>query len=71
MAVAQVQSKVEPQKLVRISEAAEFLSVSRSSVYGMMASGVLPFVKLGRSRRVRWADVFRLIERNTIGGEEA
>jgi excisionase family DNA binding protein len=37
------------------------LSVSRSKVYGLMDTGRLPHVKLGRSRRVRWEDVLRLV----------
>ncbi len=38
--------------LERISEAARFLGVSRSYIYRLMRSGVLPFVKLGKSRRL-------------------
>jgi excisionase family DNA binding protein len=46
---------------------AEFLAISRSKVYQLMETGDLPYVKLGKSRRVRWADVLALVERNTIG----
>jgi excisionase family DNA binding protein len=45
---------------------ARFLSISRSKVYQLMDSGELPYVKLGKSRRVRWADVLRLVEENTV-----
>lgn len=38
--------------LVAVAEAAAFLGVSRSALYLMMDRGELPFVKLGRSRRV-------------------
>ena len=38
--------------LMRVAEAAEFLRVSRSSVYQLMEGGELPWVNLGRARRV-------------------
>jgi excisionase family DNA binding protein len=50
---------------------AEFLAISRSKVYQLMESGQLPYVKLGKSRRVRWSDVLALVERHTVGGEAA
>jgi excisionase family DNA binding protein len=40
------------QGLVRVTEAARFLAISRSKIYGLMDSGQLPYVKLGRSRRI-------------------
>ncbi|WP_327235963.1 helix-turn-helix domain-containing protein [Streptomyces sp. NBC_01317] len=39
--------------LYRPREAAEVLSVGRSTVYELMAQGALEYVKLGRSRRIR------------------
>jgi excisionase family DNA binding protein len=38
--------------LERIGEAARFLGLSRSSIYKLIAQGVLPSVKIGNSRRV-------------------
>jgi excisionase family DNA binding protein len=38
--------------LVTVREAAAFFQVSRATVYELMASGALPFAKLGRSRRI-------------------
>lgn len=38
--------------LHRISETARFLSISRSHVYQLINSGVLPSVRIGRSRRI-------------------
>ena len=55
-----------PGCLQRVSQVALFLSLSRSKVYAMMDAGELPYVKLGKSRRVRWADVQRLVDENTI-----
>ena len=40
-----------------INKVARFLSLSRSKVYSLMETGELPYVKLGKSRRVRWEDV--------------
>ncbi len=53
-------------RLVRVTEVARHLSLSRSKVYQMMDVGQLPYVKLGKSRRVRWSDVQKLVDDNTI-----
>ena len=38
--------------LVRVTEAGQFLGLSRSAIYELMRAGDLPWVKLGRSRRI-------------------
>jgi excisionase family DNA binding protein len=38
--------------LQRISDAARFLGVSRSLVYRLINTGVIPTVRIGRSRRI-------------------
>ncbi|MFG2992783.1 helix-turn-helix domain-containing protein [Streptomyces sp. NPDC048257] len=43
--------------LYKVEAAAELLSLGRSTVYELMATGELPFVKLGRARRIRRADL--------------
>ena len=53
-----------------VNKVARFLSLSRSKVYALMEAGQLPYVKLGKSRRVRWADVLALVETHTIGRQE-
>lgn len=53
-------------QLIRVTDVARHLSLSRSKIYQMMDRGELPYVKLGKSRRVRWPDVERLVEQNTI-----
>lgn len=50
-----------------VNEVAEFLGVSRSKVYTLMDEGDLPYVKLGKTRRVVWDDVLKLIEQNIVG----
>lgn len=52
--------------LARICEAAEYLSVSRSKLYLMMDGGELPYVKLGKSRRISWAELARLVKRRSV-----
>jgi excisionase family DNA binding protein len=38
--------------LDRVGEASQFLGISRSRTYELMDAGQLPFVKIGRSRRI-------------------
>ena len=54
----------EPRRLLVLpEEAAVMLAVSRSTVYVLMASGDLPSVKIGKSRRLRIEDVEAYVER--------
>ncbi|WP_424861658.1 helix-turn-helix transcriptional regulator [Streptomyces sp. MMS24-I29] len=39
--------------LYRPEEAAELLSIGRSTLYELMTAGLLEYVKLGRCRRIR------------------
>ena len=50
---------------------AQFLAISRSKVYLLMESGELAYVKIGKSRRLRWSDVLKLVEENTVMRSEA
>lgn len=43
--------------LLMIPEAAEFLRVTERTVYRHLASGALPSVQFGRSRRIRREDL--------------
>ena len=54
--------------LLTVKEAAEFLRLSRSSVYALMDHGELAFVKLGRSRRIPRRAVIDLAARGLRGG---
>ncbi|MGX8907417.1 helix-turn-helix domain-containing protein [Streptomyces netropsis] len=44
-------------------QAAEALGFGRSTVYELMAAGVLPYVKRGRSRRIRVSDLEMYVNR--------
>jgi excisionase family DNA binding protein len=68
MATAELaEPKVNRVGLATVPEVAEFLSVSRAKLYLMMDAGHLAYVKLGKSRRVRWSDVDHLVTENTVG----
>jgi excisionase family DNA binding protein len=56
---------VPAEKLaVNAEQAGQMLSLSRSKIYELMHSGELPFIKIGKSRRVLVSDLLKLIERN-------
>ena len=54
--------------LMTIREAAEFLSVSRTTLYQLMDQGLLCFVKLGWCRRIPRRAVVELAARELRGG---
>lgn len=51
-----------------VASVAKFLGVSRSKLYSMMDAGELAYIKLGKSRRIAWEAVYKLVAENTIGG---
>jgi excisionase family DNA binding protein len=55
-------SSGEPDKplLLRVADAARLLSVSRSTMYQLVASGQVPVVRIGRSIRIPRAGLERL-----------
>jgi excisionase family DNA binding protein len=57
--------------LASIPEASKFLGISRSKLYEMMERGELRFCKLGRNRKIPWAEVRNLAARSLIGVQEA
>jgi excisionase family DNA binding protein len=52
--------------LDRILDVALFLKVSRSQVYALMDRGLLPYVRIGRSRRVPHRAVVEMAVRNLV-----
>ncbi|WP_425832250.1 helix-turn-helix domain-containing protein [Streptomyces fractus] len=48
--------------LYKPEEAADVLSLGRSTVYELMAEGALKYIKLGRTRRIRRADLEAFVE---------
>jgi len=53
--------------LAKVQDVAKYLNLSRTKVYELMNVGLLPYVRLGFARRVRWDDVRALVERNRVG----
>ena len=54
--------------LVTIPEAADFLRISRAMLYKLMDRGELPYVKIGRSRRVPRRAVVEFAAEALTGG---
>ncbi len=53
--------------LAGLGEAVRFLGVSRSTIYVLMESGQLPYVKIGRARRIPRRALVRLAAENIHG----
>jgi excisionase family DNA binding protein len=53
------------QKLLRASEVAEILDVSKALVYQLIQRGLLRSVRIGTSRRIRMEDLLHFIEENS------
>lgn len=54
--------------LLRAGEVAELLGLSRSKVFELMATEVLPVVRIGRSVRVPRAELYEWLRQRTVGG---
>jgi excisionase family DNA binding protein len=57
----------QPDGLLTVTNAAKLLSLSRATLYQLMDSGQLPYVKIGGSRRIKKAEVLALIGRCEVG----
>ncbi len=53
---------VLPERLLKASEVAYQLHVSKSFAYKLMSNGSIPTVKIFRSRRVRVEDLVKFID---------
>ena len=61
-------TELEPRgRLCKVTEVCGYLAMSRSAVYELMDKGALPYVKIGRSRRVALSAVLTLIESSRVG----
>jgi excisionase family DNA binding protein len=54
--------------VLTVPDAANFLSISRSAVYQLMQSGRLPYVHIGRARRIPKRSLIGLAAANLKGG---
>lgn len=55
----------DPPALLRPEEAGHLLSIGRSKIYQLMATGEIPTVRIGKSVRVPRAGLLAWVERNT------
>lgn len=54
--------------LDRIREACDFLRISPALIYRLMDSGDLPYVKIGRARRIPRKALVEFAARGLVGG---
>lgn len=59
-----------PPELVNVAEAARFLAVSTSTLYGWVWQRRISFVKVGRAVRFDRADLERFVAQNRIQARE-
>lgn len=52
-------------RLMTVVEAADYLAMSRGSVYNLMRSGAISSVHIGRARRIPYAELRRFV-RSTL-----
>lgn len=64
----QVVQDRDPEKLLTVADAAALLGLSRSTVYQLMESGRLAYVRIGRARRIPRGSLLELTTRNRKGG---
>jgi|GraSoi_2013_60cm_1033757.scaffolds.fasta_scaffold11218_3 excisionase family DNA binding protein len=60
-----------PTELVNVNDAARFLAVSPSTLYGWVWQRRISFVKVGRAVRFDMADLERFVARNRIQARQA
>jgi excisionase family DNA binding protein len=58
------------EKLLKGNEVASLLNISRSRAYILMQTGVIPTVRIGKSRRVRPQDLNAYIEHHIYASED-
>jgi excisionase family DNA binding protein len=58
----------EPE-LLRVTEAAQLLALSRTKVYEMAERGQIPVVRIGTAVRVPRRKLIEWIEAQTVGGD--
>lgn len=68
---AQSQARPRPPLLLRVSEVAELLSISRSTAYRLIRTGELPSLKVGGITRVPFDRLCNWVAENTVIGQAA
>jgi excisionase family DNA binding protein len=60
------QTEKMQQGLANVRQAAAHLGLSVAKVYQLMGQGELPYVKIGKSRRIPWKALDELVQRCTV-----
>lgn len=55
-------------RLMTVAETAELLHIAKRTVYRLMESGQLVYVRIGRARRIPVEEIDRFIESAKTGG---
>jgi len=55
-----------PEQLLKASDVAEILNVSRAMAYKLMKTGEIPTIQIGKSKRVRMQDLASYIKDNLV-----
>ena len=53
--------------LIKLAEAAKALGISHGTLYKLMDRGELPYVKIGKCRRISRAALRDYVQRHTVG----
>ena len=59
-----------PELLLKITDAADMLSIGRSTVYELIAAGRLETVHIGRAVRVTTASIEAFVDRERSGQQQ-
>jgi excisionase family DNA binding protein len=60
---------LDSSSLHTVPDVARYLKMSRSMIYLLMERGELPYVRIGRTRRVKAEDVTKLVDQNFVSRE--
>ena len=63
------ETKEDPDQLLAPKQVCEMLSIKKTTLYAIMTRGEIPYVMVGRSRRIRIADLRDYIAANRRSGQ--
>ena len=68
--LSSLKPETQVEYLMSPEELQSFLGVSRTYVYGLLSSGAIPCIRIGRLRKVRRSEVDAFLEANLEHGDE-
>lgn len=57
------------EKIYTVPQVAEYLQISRSKMYDWLKKGKIPYILIGRNKRIRESDLQAWIEANMVNYE--